>query len=192
MSGVFAIFENYNNLLTKFDSKTIYNRYEGLLNRYKTFISESKLDEYVFINELVLQHAVLDYYSDIGRLKEYHNIELTNKVKVISYESYWLWRRKPLQLKIVSNEAIKNKDYVYSNELFVYTNILSYLTEDITDEKYNYMKTNNLISDINSFMQTMYYYLKFRQCNPQVFELTILAFLAGKQFFKMPEQPLDT
>lgn len=179
MSNVFANFESYNELFTKFDPKVIQERYEGLLRRYQNFIEEFKLNEKVYIDEISLQHAVLDYYSDIGRLKDYHKIELTNKVKVISYESYWLWRRKPIQLYKQNYDSITDTEFVFSNEMFVYTNLLAFLTEDLTDDQYNNKK--NTI-DIDSFFQTLYYFLKFRHCNAQVFELVILAFFAGKQF----------
>ena len=182
MSNVFANFDSYRGLFAKFDREIIEKRYEALVERYEVFIKERSLTEYVFLNKIVLQHAVLDYYSDIGRLKDYHKIETTNKAKVIAYESYWLWRRKPLQIKTIPDETLSETEYVFTNELFVYTNILSSLTYDIPEERYKQLSNSGKTLEIDSFMQTLYYFLKFRHCNSQVFELVILAFLAGRQF----------
>lgn len=186
MSNVFANFSDYSGLFDKFEPNIIEKRYNGLIQRYNEFIVEQKIQNMVSLNKLSLQHAIMDYYSDIGRLKDYHNIELTNKIKVIAYESYWLWRRKPLQIiEGINDSKTKDTEVLFCNELFVYTSILSFLSEGITDERYASLKEQNHSSDIDSFFQTLFYYLKFRQCNPQVFELVILSFLAGKQFYEI-------
>lgn len=183
MSSVFASFEDYKHIFKKFNISVIENRYQRLVNQYKSFISDNDWQEKVFLNELVLQYAVLDYFSDIGRLKDFHKIHLINNVKVISYESYWLWRRKPLQLYDYQEES-SDSEFCFANELFVYNNMLSFLTDNIPDNHYFDLKEKHKTSDIDSFMQTFYYFLKFRQCNPQFFELVLLSFLAGKQFFQ--------
>ena len=47
------------------------------------------------IHEMALTHAVMDYYSDIQRLKEYQKIERVNEIKIMAYETFWLLKRKP-------------------------------------------------------------------------------------------------
>lgn len=42
-------------------------------------------------------HAVLDYFTDINRLKHFHEISRTNLYKTKAYEISWLLRRRPIQ-----------------------------------------------------------------------------------------------
>ena len=62
-------------------------------------------------NDRILYHLLLDYYSDIHRLKPFHGIEYTKSDKNIAYLSYWILRRKPIQ---IDNSVEKDKDIFYS------------------------------------------------------------------------------
>ena len=102
-----SVSSKYTGLLEKFGEETIDARYRSIMDRMNAWISEHNFQNNIRIDRILLQNAVLDYYSDISRLKEYHNIETTNSVKVIAYESYWLWRRRPLQ--VISNPSEEKK-----------------------------------------------------------------------------------
>lgn len=85
------------------------------------------LDEVAYIHEMALTHAIMDYFSDIQRLKDYQKIEHVNEIN------------KPI---------IEEKSIAFKN-----------------------------------FLDTLYYYLKFRRCDAQSIELMLLAFQAGKIVF---------
>ncbi len=178
-SNVFANFDGYQELFKKFEPSVIENRYLSLLEKYKNFIKEQNFTNDILINTQSLKYAVLDYFSDIGRLKEYHNIEHTNHIKVMAYESYWLWRRRPLQ---IINKGSSNSELPFCNELFIYTDIISFLMGDCSDKTDSFWNEANENDDIRSFFVTLYYHLKFRHCNAQMFELMMYAFKAGHQF----------
>ncbi len=118
-------------------------------------------------------HAVLDYFTDISRLKHFHKITRTNSFKVISYEISWLLRRKPLQVLEDGREEL-----VYINEKFVLSYIMSYLTHLVGTDFYDDLKPKNQEA-FDGFIDSLYYYLKYRNCNSQALELALLSFGAG-------------
>ena len=49
------------------------------------------------INPQLLWKAVLDYFADIARMKEFHGHNHVQMDKVISFETYWLLKNHPIQ-----------------------------------------------------------------------------------------------
>lgn len=183
MSNVSSAYKRYDNLIERFGEEKLNERYYSLLGMYKTFIESQNLTDAVYVNPIILQNAICDYFTDIDRLKSFHDIELTNSIKVIAYESYWLWRRKPLQIK--ENHLLQFGDSAFLNDTFIYTNLMSYMLKDYSPDIYTNLTDTSIMDDVKSFMNTLSYFIKFRQCNPQVFELVIHAFLAGKQLERL-------
>ena len=171
MKNIKVVFSDYREFLNT--TEDMYNKVESrfcsIHDIYLNFVDIMKLNDRVDImmNDRVLIHAIMDYFSDIARLKEFHNIDLVNRDKVISYESSWLLRRKPIQILNVEKE-----DLVYINEKFVLTILVNHLT-------------NGSVSDISSeeilsnFCDALLYYFKFRNYEPKVIEMLIMAFKAG-------------
>lgn len=93
---------------------------------------------------MALTHAVMDYFSDIQRLKDYQKIEHINGLKIKAYETFWLLQRKPIQLK----EQLEDDRMLYVNERFLLTRLTSFMLGDdiykpLVDEK-NTQKTHIL------------------------------------------------
>ena len=120
------------------------------------------------INNFLLVHAVMDYFTDIARLKSFHPVDYVNKYKIIAYEVFWWLRRKPIQL-IDKGEP----DTVFINEKFAVSLILSVLDYDARDQSKDAQKY------IDSFQDSLYYYFKFRHFTAQDIEMILLAFKAG-------------
>lgn len=175
----------YTELIKKFNphgAEKIDNRYTHILKRMNAWIEERNFQNYIKVDRLLLQHAVLDYFSDISRLKNYHGIETTNSEKVIAYEAYWLWRRRPLQ--IVKNPYDSDEDVkdvlLFCNEYFILAEICLYLYNGFDDRIQN-EALKDPASNSQSFCKLLLYHLKFRQCNAQAFELMLWSFLAAKE-----------
>lgn len=183
MSNVSSVSKRYDNLIERFGEEKLNQRYNSLLEMYKAFIESQNLKDDVYVNTILLQNAICDYFTDIDRLKSFHDIELTNSIKVIAYESYWLWRRKPLQIK--ENRLLQLGDSAFINDTFIYTNLMSYMLKDYSPDIYTNLTDPSIMDDVKSFMSTLSYFIKFRQCSPQVFELVIHAFFAGKQLERL-------
>jgi hypothetical protein len=65
------------------------------------------------LKRLMSMFTVLGYFSDIMRLKDFHKIERVNDLKILAYETSWLLKRKPLQIKDSNdlNFAFCNKQF---------------------------------------------------------------------------------
>ena len=103
---------SYEELIVEFGEEKIEKRYKAIYEYLRSFIERNKYQEYVLISTDVLNQAVVDYFADILRLKQFHGIERINFLKIHAYSAYWILRRKPLQiikdnatnLSIVNNE----------------------------------------------------------------------------------------
>lgn len=47
------------------------------------FLEKNNLKDIAYIHEMALTHAIMDYFSDIQRLKDYHNIEHANGIYIV-------------------------------------------------------------------------------------------------------------
>jgi len=121
-------------------------------------------DSDFIISENLIAHLVFDYFTDIARLKQFHDIELTNKDKIVAYTSYWLCRRKPIQCV---HTRIEDK-HVFINEAIT--------TTYIADELCN-LSGGKKVPD--SFLRHIYYHLKYRTVDARSIELMIASFRAG-------------
>lgn len=144
-------------------------RYIATLSNMRNFVCEMGYEEQVDVNELVLGFALIDYFEDVERLKLFHNVEHINSVKVVSYMSYWILRRKPIQLKVL------DKNILYINEQYV----LAYLLEFFSSRKKGLLVTREN-SGLKSFVKSLYYFLKYRAYSAQSIELFIMSFFAGQ------------
>lgn len=145
-------------------------RYEAIHADMVNYIEASGFKGKVFVNDLVLGYALLDYFEDIRRLKDFHHVPHINSIKLVAYMAYWLLHRKPLQ--IVENE----KELLYVNERFV----LAYVLEFLNDGQMNILEREN--DGLKAFTESLLYYFKYRQFNAQAVEMIILAFFAGQVY----------
>lgn len=167
---------NYDKLMASMGEEAIRSRIRQISQEMIDFLDANGLTEIAYIHEMALTHAVMDYFSDIQRLMDYQDIEHANEIKIKAYETYWLLKRKPLQLK----KQIEDDRLLYVNEKFLLTRLTSFMLEgDI-----NMPLAEEKSIAYKNFLNTLYYYLKFRQCDAQSLELMLLAFKAGRILFE--------
>lgn len=145
------------------------DRFISLSDNINKYISDSQIKDKVVFNELILGYALIDYFEDISRLKLFHKVEHINAIKVVSYTSYWLLRRKPIQV------LVPDKDLIYTNELFVVAYILDFIS---SDEKKYILERDDV--GIKSFAESLLYFLKYRVVTAQSIEMIILSFFGGQ------------
>lgn len=173
---------SYNEILEYFSEETIRDRYRFLYDKLQTYIDDRHLSDRLIVDEHILQQALMDYFADVHRLKEFHKIEHVNKTKIVAYEVHWLLRRKPLQVvamdqtEDVQFKAMDQK-IVFANEGFAVTLIANELlmpkeTIPLTPEKEEAFLT---------FLEHIYYYLKYRNVDKQCLETILYAYDVGKQ-----------
>ncbi len=174
MNNIENTYINYDELVTKVKQEVIESRIKQISQEMIDFLKVYQLEEIAYIHQMALTHAIMDYFSDIQRLKDYQRIEHINDIKIKAYETFWLLQRKPIQLK----EQLEDDRFLYVNEKFVMTRLTSFLLE----ENINKPIVGKERIAFTNFLNTLYYYLKFRKCDAQAIELMLLAFKAGHMF----------
>ena len=117
--------------------------------------------------------AVLGYYSDIMRLKDFHEIDHTNDIKILAYETSWLLKRRPLQVK-----DSEDQKYAFCNEQFAFSQITLWFKKDDPEKGTEILAHE----DLKFFSDTLYYHLKYRNHDPQTLELMLVSFMAGRKY----------
>lgn len=167
---------SYNELVDSVGADVIESRIRQISQEMVDFLEIRGLSDAAYIHEMALTHAVMDYFSDIQRLKDYQKIKHINEIKIKAYETFWLLQRKPIQLK----EQLEDDRMLYVNEKFLLTRLTSFmLGEDI-----NMPLVDEKAAAFKNYLDTLYYYLKFRRCDAKAIELMLLAFQAGAEIYK--------
>ncbi len=152
----------------------ISSRYDWLYGQMVEYLKIENLQDKIYISEDILNHVIIDYFVDIKRLKDFHTqIKYTNKTKIYAYLSFWLLKRKPLQLREAAGE-----DEVFVNEKFV----AEFLRCFMFDDPSNVVLLKEKEQVICEFVDTLVYYFKYRDYSAKGIELLILAFNAGKGY----------
>ena len=171
MNNIENTYVNYDKLVAIIGEDVIESRIEQISQEMLDFLKVNDLNGVAYINVMALTHAIMDYFSDIQRLKDYQEIDHINDVKIKAYETYWLLKRKPIQLK----GQIEDDRVLYVNEKFLLSRLTSFMLGDNMNKPFVGEKG----VAFKNFLNTFYYYLKFRQCDAQSIELMLLAFNAG-------------
>lgn len=173
MENIENTYVKYDEIVMEFGEDTIKARFEQIYEEMRAFIQVYELENIAQINQVILMQALMDYFSDIYRLKKYQGIEHVNGIKIKAYETFWLVQRKAIQL--VTND-LEDDRMIYINEKFVLSRLVSYLLGDDINKPIVAEKQKAF----QNFLDTLYYYLKFRRCDSQSIELMVLAFKAGQ------------
>lgn len=168
---------SYEILVSEFGEEKIEKRYATIYDYLVSFIERNHYQDNVIISTDVLNQAVVDYFADILRLKQFHGIERINFLKIHAYSAYWLLRRKPLQI-IKDDENDANLAFV--NEEFVASYLIRFLigkndTASIPEESRG---------DYIDFVQNLKYSLRYRAVNAQSLESVLCAYNGGRVFQK--------
>lgn len=172
MNTVENIYTDYGSILEEFTEEAIDSRYAVLYQEMREFAKTMKAEEMLRLDESVLIHVVLDYFTDISRLKRFHQVKHISSLKVLAYESYWLLRRKPIQ--IVKRENIDDS-LVFINEKFVFSRISKYL---LGNGKTVILSPEHK-KGLMSYLDSLFYFLKYRQYDAQMLEMMLLGFETG-------------
>ena len=172
MDNIENTYTNYETIFKDFPEEEVRLRIEQVYSEMVAFLDNFGLSDIAFVNRVALDHAILDYYSDIKRLKDYQHIKRVNEIKIKAYETFWLLKRKPIQLK----GQLEDDKFLYVNEKFLLERLTSFMLDERVFEPFAAEKGKAFMN----FLDTLYYYMKFRRCDPQSFELMLLAFQAGK------------
>ena len=164
---------DYKYLLQKgYTIEQLCNRYQFWYGQMLCFLKNAGLEGKVRIDRRKLGYAVLSYFADIHRLKEFHGIDKTNLAKIYGYEVYWILRMSPLQLMDATDDKM-----LWVNEKFAVTVLISSLLNSIKMKECD-PKTNPALKE---FADLLYYSFKYRNYHSQSLELAIKGFMVGAE-----------
>lgn len=166
---------DYKYLVEKFTEPVIKNRYINMEKRALEFIKASGVQEKVILNHEILNIVMLDYFTDLERLKGFEEIERANKNKISAYMSYWWLRRKPIQIVA---DTLGSEELVYINERFIAT----FLSKDFMFENRRKALSNK---KCQKCLEHIYYHLKYRLYTPQTIELMLMGIDTGIEIGSM-------
>lgn len=115
---------DYEEIIKNFGREKLIKRYNTLRQYMEQYIQRAEYSGKVQIADSVLNQAVIDYFADIDRLKNFHKIDKINYTKIHAYTAYWLLRRKPLQIVEDDDE---NMELPFVNENFVASYLLQFM-----------------------------------------------------------------
>lgn len=171
--------DTYRSLIKKIGEKAINEFMAFLQEQCEHFLQGASYKGSVVCNDRILFHAILDYYSDIERLKQFHPVENVRTNKVFAYIAYWILRRKPLQF--VTNN-IEETD-IFVNERFAMFLVIN----ECLLEGVNYALGVDEQKKFDEYLDFLFYYFKYRECSPQALELLIETFKMGIEFQKVKQ-----
>ena len=165
---------SYQDVLDSFGEEKIAERYDNICSQLEGFIKRNKYEGKVMVCPSIVNQLVIDYFTDMYRLKEFHHIDLANYIKINAYMADWLVRRKPLQ---VIEDDVEDIDLAFCNENFVLSFLMRFMQNGVTnvhDEEGIYRE----------FVATLSYTLRYRTLTAQMLELMLEGFMGGKLFQK--------
>lgn len=163
-------------LQESFSDEYIYNAGVLVHSLAEKFYEENELEGKVYLNDDIFGNCLIDILVDIARLKYFHDINLVNYIKLISYTASWIIKRKPFQLIEGTSE-----EYLYVNEKFAFSLLL---------QAVGFFDDNARVKDedkekIEKNMSSIFYHLKYRNTNPQTLELLLVGIENGKLYHMM-------
>lgn len=163
---------SYNEVLSYFGEQKITDRYKYMYDKMEEYIRVRGLEEKLYIQECILQQVVMDYFVDLYRVKEFHKLDRANLTKILSYEAYWILRRKPIQMK----ENVTDSKLVFSNEGFVTTFLAHECLLPLEGEPMTQEEEKQFLA----FLRHLNYHLKYRNIDKQDLEAMFYAYQTGR------------
>jgi hypothetical protein len=160
-------------------------RFENHFVDIQTLLKKYDLIKYCTVNEELLWRAVLDYFADIARLKNFHNQPRVQTDKIFSYEMFWLLRNHPIQ--IVKPDEIDRK-YMHVNEYIFSVLFILKLAIKLNLKFASNIQIDDLIKKFEDhelskdFRKKLYYTFKFRIYTPKSLLLLVEGFMTAAEF----------
>jgi len=165
--------KHYQFLLNYFPGNIMSMRFQALWNDTETVIKSYGLKDKLRIDEESFENIILDYFTDIARLKDFQDIKRTNADKIYGYELFWFLRRHPIQL-------LEDMPQFYDINEKVALGV--FLPRILAESGLPYepkKQTAEFQKRIKKFIDLLFYNFKYRTYTQQSLELMIEAFLCG-------------
>lgn len=161
----------YSELVDEIGAEVIDNRKSHLLKKARAFIKICGFESSFFVNSTLVDYVLIDYFSDISKLKKFSGIQRINKNKITGYTVYWWLKRKPIQVREGAS-IVSVEDIGFINEKFA----TSLIAKDLLFGRKSEIQSNK---KINEYIDLVFYNLKYRHYTQRSLELAIASFSAG-------------
>jgi hypothetical protein len=161
--------DHYQFLVRFFSIDTIVERFKLFYDKTCYCLRTLEVEEKARISRESFSNFILDYFTDVLRAKQFHNIDRVNVNKIYGYEMYWFLRRKPVQIL----EEIPGQFDI--NEKVA---LMLFLPQIYKEAGINHTKIPDKEAE-NDIINLLFYNMKYRIFTQQSFELMISAFLTG-------------
>jgi hypothetical protein len=163
----------------------ITKRFKDRLEMLQKLIQDYKLDNECSVNPGLLETAVMDYFADIKRLKDFHGSEHIQYDKIYAYESYWLLRNHPIQLKA---ECALEDDKLHINEFIISYMYIRLLATELEYRVEADIQVDNLVRKLEhseftiELRRKLYYAFRYCTFTAQTILFAFESYLAAAQF----------
>ncbi len=147
----------------------IKSRFSTLLDEIQSILAEMGIIDLVEVNPDLLGKAVIDYFEDVDRLKDFEGIPHINVDKIYSYGVYWILRRSPIQIL----DKKLDKRFMHINEKICTALIFPKMLAEMG------IPQNSANDRYAGFLDLIYYNFRYRTYTQQSLELMIEAFFCG-------------
>ena len=160
-------------------------RFKTVLKMLQSLLKKYNLDTYCSVNPRLLQEAVMDYFADIARIKDFHPITRVQRNKIYAYEAYWLLRNHVIQLD--GNDGIPD-EFLHINEVIISHLFVWLLSKQLHENFSADIQIDNLKdklenSDfISGWRDKLEYDFLFRTYTAQTLLLTFDTFITATGF----------
>ncbi len=134
----------------------------------ESYIEGIGMKEQTIIDTICISNMVCCYFSDIIRLKEFHPVDTTNRIKVIAYGVFWFIRTGPIQL----TDDVSNEQIFINQKIAVHVIMSEFFRDFQTPEDEE--------AHLNLAKELLYCF-KYRFYTPQSIELAIYSYLVGAE-----------
>ena len=166
--------KHYQFLLKYFPANKIHRRFKSLYaDTLKVIESIEQLKGKLRIDEESFQMVIIDYFTDIARLKDFQDIKRANEEKIYGYELFWFLRRHPIQLL---EDVPDNFDINEKAALGVF---LPRILREAGLPCNKKDQSETFQERLKDFIDLLFYNMKHRIYTQQSLELAIEAFLCG-------------
>ncbi|TGL63305.1 hypothetical protein [Leptospira sarikeiensis] len=181
--------KDYDYLIKEFTEEKIKDRFIYLCELAKKIIRQQKLESFCSVESDLISEVVIDYFSDIDRLKKFHGLKKANTFKIAAYTAYWILRRKPIQIKgdINSADSVTKAKIRDINEIFAKSLALGIIYDFRKQVDPGMEATSKLVN----FYVHLNYHFVYRQPNPQSLELAFTAFDVFCPFYELSKESGD-
>ena len=165
--------KHYQFLLQYFPGNIMSMRLKALLVDTSSVIKIFGLKDKLRIDIESFENIILDYFTDIARLKDFQDIARTNTDKIYGYELFWFLRRHPIQL-------LEEDPNLYDiNEKIALNVFLPRILADAGLPYDSKKQSKEFQEKLETFIDLLFYNMKYRTYTQQSLELMIKAFLCG-------------